>query len=66
LDARIDRVEICLDELSDKLSSVAEQMATKADLADSRFQLQRTPVTWLFLAQATVGAAIGLLIAYLG
>jgi hypothetical protein len=29
-------------------------------------ELQRALVTWIFLAQATVVAAVGLLIAYLG
>jgi hypothetical protein len=61
LDARIDRVEVRLD----KLSSAMGGMATKADLADSQRELARTLVTWIFMAQATVVGAIGLLIAYL-
>jgi hypothetical protein len=55
VDARIDRIDVRL-----------ESMATKADLAESRYQLQRTLVSWIFLAQATVVAAVGLLVAYLG
>ena len=65
LDARIDRIEVRLDAMTDGMSSLREQMATKADLADSQRELARTLVTWIFMAQATVVAAVGLLIAYL-
>jgi flagellar capping protein FliD len=66
LDARIDRVEMRLDAMTESMASMREQMATKADLADSQRELARTLVTWIFMAQATVVGAIGLLIAYLG
>src|SRR4051812_42183062 len=61
VNARIDRIDDRLDAMNDAMSG----LATKADLAESRYQLQRTLVTWIFLAQATVVAAVGLLIAYL-
>jgi hypothetical protein len=41
-----------------------DTLATKADLADLRSDLQRTFVTWLLTSQATVVAAIGLLFAF--
>jgi hypothetical protein len=62
VDARIDRIEVRLDGIAE---TMAATMATKADLAQSRYELQRTLVTWIFAAQATVVAAVGLLIAYL-
>jgi hypothetical protein len=62
VDARIDRIEVRLDGIA---QTMAATMATKADLAQSRYELQRTLVTWIFAAQATVVAAVGLLIAYL-
>jgi hypothetical protein len=62
LDARIDRLEVRLDAMSDAMGG----MATRADLADSPRELARTLVTWIFTAQATVVAAVGLLLAYLG
>jgi hypothetical protein len=55
VDARIDRIDVRL-----------ESMATKADVIESRTELVRTLVSWIFLAQATVVAAVGLLVAYLG
>jgi cytochrome P450 len=58
LDSRIDALEIRLD-------SMAATMATKQDLADLRAELQRTLVTWIFASQATVVAAIGVLLAVL-
>jgi hypothetical protein len=63
LDGRIDRLE---DRLEDRLDGISATMATRTDLADSQRELGRTFVTWLFMAQATVVAAVGLLIAYLG
>jgi hypothetical protein len=58
LDARIDRVEVRLD-------SMAATMATKAELYDSQARLQRTLVSWILLSQATVVAAIGVLLGFL-
>jgi hypothetical protein len=55
LDSKIDRVA---ERLDNRIDRVAEQMATKADLHD----LQKTVVTWILTAQATVVAAIGLLL----
>jgi hypothetical protein len=67
--AGIDRVDARLDAMgetmSDGMSSLRSQMATKADVADSQRELARTLVTWILMAQATVVGAIGLLIAYL-
>jgi hypothetical protein len=63
VDARFDRIEHRLDRID---GTMPEAMATKADLAESRYQLQKSLVSWIFLAQATVVAAVGLLIAYLG
>jgi hypothetical protein len=65
LDARIDRVELRLNARLDAMTDAMSGMATKADLADSRYELQRTLVTWILAAQATVVAAVGLLIAFL-
>ena len=62
LDARIDLVEVRLGALDEKMDGMAATMATKADVTES----QKALVTWIFLAQATVVAAVGLLIAYLG
>jgi hypothetical protein len=62
VEARIARIEVRLDGIAE---TMAATMATKADLAQSRYELQRTLVTWIFAAQATVVAAVGLLIAYL-
>jgi hypothetical protein len=62
LDNRIDLVDARLEAMSDTMSG----LATKADVLESRSELQRTLVTWIFVAQATVVAAVGLLIAYLG
>jgi hypothetical protein len=50
-----------LEILEERLEIRLDAMATKADVAES----QRTLVTWIFLAQATVVAAIGLLLAFL-
>jgi hypothetical protein len=50
-----------LEVLEEKL----DMLATSADLSESLRELQRTLVTWMFLAQATVVAAIGLLLAFL-
>jgi hypothetical protein len=50
-----------LEVLEEKL----DMLATSADLSESLRELQRTLVTWIFLAQATVVAAIGLLLAFL-
>src|SRR5262245_22984263 len=66
LGSRIDLVEARLGAMNEKMNGMAATMATKADLTESRVELQRTLVTWIFLAQATVVAAVGLLIAYLG
>jgi hypothetical protein len=55
LDNKIERVA---ERLDNRIDRVAEQMATKADLHD----LQKTVVTWILTAQATVVAAIGLLL----
>jgi hypothetical protein len=58
-----------LEERIDSRFALVEQrldsMATRADLAESLRQLERTLVTWIFLAQATVVAAIGGLLAFL-
>jgi hypothetical protein len=62
---RFDQVEARIGRIEVRLDGIAETMATKADLAQSRYELQRTLVTWIFAAQATVVAAVGLLIAYL-
>jgi hypothetical protein len=51
-----------LEVLEEKL----DMLATSADLSESLRELQRTLVTWIFLAQATVVAAIGVLLAFLG
>ncbi len=66
VDHRFDLVDARFDRIDDRLDLINDTMATKADLAESRYQLQRTLVSWIFLAQATVVAAVGLLIAYLG
>jgi hypothetical protein len=71
LDNRIDLVDARLEAMSDTMTGLATKasmtgMATKADVTESRVELQRALVTWIFLAQATVVAAVGLLIAYLG
>jgi hypothetical protein len=44
--------------VDNKIDRVAEQMATKADLRD----VQKTVVTWILTAQATVVAAVSLLL----
>jgi hypothetical protein len=62
LDNRIDLVDARLEAMSNTMSG----MATKADVIESRVELHRTLVSWIFLAQATVVAAVGLLVAYLG
>jgi hypothetical protein len=64
--SRIDLVDVRLDAMNEKMDGMAATMATKADVIESRTELQRTLVTWIFAAQATVVAAVGLLIAYLG
>ena len=66
IDHRFERVDARIDRIQVRLDGIAETMATKADLAQSRYELQRALVTWIFAAQATVVAAVGLLIAYLG
>jgi hypothetical protein len=56
-----------LDLLEERLEAKLDAMAlaTKRDLSDLRSDLQRTFVTWLFAAQATAVAAIGVLLAFL-
>jgi hypothetical protein len=58
LDTKIDTVAALLDT---KIDNVAAQMATKADLHALKSDLQRTFVTWILTAQATVIAAVALL-----
>jgi hypothetical protein len=62
LDSRIDLVEVRLGAMTETMTG----LATKADVIESRTELVRTLVSWIFLAQATVVAAVGLLVAYLG
>lgn len=59
LDAKIDSVAERLDATID---GVATRMSTKADLQELQSDLQRTFVTWILTAQATVVATIGLLL----
>jgi hypothetical protein len=69
LDRRIEGVDHRIDLVDARLDAVSNTMtglATTADVVESRYELQRTLVTWIFLAQASVVAAVGLLIAYLG
>ena len=61
VDAKFDLVDARLEAMSTTMSG----MATKADVIESRNELVRMLVSWIFLAQATVVAAVGLLIAYL-
>jgi hypothetical protein len=61
LDARIDRIKVRLDAMTSAMGG----MGTKADLTESRVELQRTLVTWIFMSQVTVVAAIGVLPAFL-
>jgi hypothetical protein len=63
LDAKIDGVAERLDA---KIDTVAERMATKSDLEVLRSDLQRTFITWILTAQATVIAAVVGLAALLG
>jgi hypothetical protein len=51
--------------LNVRIDAVEARMATKQDLAELRADLQRTFVTWIFASQATVVAALGVLIAVL-
>jgi hypothetical protein len=54
-----------LDALEGRLETKidAVRQATRGDLYEVRSDLQRTFVTWLLISQATVVAAVGLLIA---
>ena len=54
-----------LQELEEQLGSIRAQMVTKADLAEALREQQRTLVTWILLAQATVVAALGVLIGFM-
>jgi hypothetical protein len=52
-----------LELLEARLDRRIDAMATKQDLAELRADLQRTFVTWMFASQATVVAAVGVLLA---
>jgi hypothetical protein len=68
IDSVADRLDRTIDLIDARLEAMTETMtgmATKADVIESCVELQRTQVTWIFAAQATVVAAVGLLIAYL-
>lgn len=51
-----------LDALEARLDAKIDTMATKAELAEMKSDLQRTFVTWMFAAQGAVVAAIGLML----
>jgi hypothetical protein len=58
LEARIDARFASLD---DKLNRIEDRMVTRRDLEALRSDLQRTFVTWILTAEATViGAVVGL------
>jgi hypothetical protein len=72
LDARIDllgqRLDARIDRMEDRLEAMAATMATmatKADITESRAELQRTLVTWILASQGIVVAAIGVFIGFL-
>jgi hypothetical protein len=52
-----------LELLEARLDRRIDSMATKQDLAELRADLQRTFVTWMFASQASVVAAVGVLLA---
>jgi hypothetical protein len=54
-------LEVLEARLNGRIDALEARMATKQDLAD----MQRTLVTWMFLSQATVVAAVGVLFAFL-
>jgi hypothetical protein len=54
-------LEVLEARLNGRIDALEARMATKQDLAE----MQRTLVTWMFLSQATVVAAVGVLLAFL-
>jgi hypothetical protein len=65
LDLLEERIEAKLGAMATKQELSSMQASLKQDISDLRSDLQRTFVTWIFAAQATAVAAIGLLLAFL-
>lgn len=58
LDVMAERLDAKFEVVDARFAAITAQMATKDDLRD----LQRTFVTWLLTAQATVVAAVGVML----